>query len=309
MIYRKFPLHQILRAGALTLSVVAMGAPLMAAPAPANALKTGKPDLVVTYVGVLESENQIGSQAHLIARIENIGALATQKDVAHGVAFYVDGEFVAWSDTYRQDLKPGQFAILRSNSGPNNSATWKITPGKHTFRAVVDDVQRIDESNEDNNSMEVTLEWKAPLAINSNERTEFRNVSRESYEQLRDLQKAGLFEVSNSSIRKEHLGTADDLNQLALDLTRYEGAVALARLQDKTPDLASDDKARRLRAINTAATDAGRKLSATRVEALDGEILGLRAEFKDELARLYMLNAGIETRKTSAPPRISPPKN
>ena len=125
-----------------------------------NSMNTNLPDLVVTSVGVLESENQVGAEAHLIARIENIGAIATKKDVTHGVAFYVDNEFVAWSDTYRQDLKAGQFAILRSNGGPNGSAMWKITPGKHTIRAVVDDAVRIAESNEDNNSMETTLEWK-----------------------------------------------------------------------------------------------------------------------------------------------------
>ena len=130
-----------------------------AAPEPMNRTND-LPDLVVTSVGVLESEDQIGNDAHLIARIENRGQGATKKDVAHGVAFYVDNEFVAWSDTYRQDLKPGQFAILRSNGGPNGSATWKITPGKHTFRAVVDDVVRIAESNEENNSFETTLEWK-----------------------------------------------------------------------------------------------------------------------------------------------------
>ena len=121
--------------------------------------KTGKPDLVVTSVGVLESENQVGTDAHLIARIENRGDVATKKDVIHGVAFYVDGEFVAWSDTYRQDLKRGQFAILRSNGGPNGSATWKVARGKHTIRAVADDAKRVDEINEDNNSFEATLEW------------------------------------------------------------------------------------------------------------------------------------------------------
>ena len=147
-----------------TLPALLMGASAFiiraqAAPEPMNQT-TKLPDLVVTYVGVLESEDQIGNEAHLIARIENHGEAATKRDVAHGVAFYVDGEFVGWSDTYRQDLKPGQFAILRSNGGPNGNATWKITPGKHTFRAVVDDVQRIPESNEDNNSFETTLEWK-----------------------------------------------------------------------------------------------------------------------------------------------------
>lgn len=128
--------------------------------APATNPTNNLPDLVVTSVGVLESEDQIGTDAHLIARIENRGALATKKDGIHGVAFYIDNEFVAWSDTYRQDLKPGQFAVLRSSGGPNGSATWKITPGQHTFRAVVDDARRVDESDEDNNSLETTLNWK-----------------------------------------------------------------------------------------------------------------------------------------------------
>ena len=153
-----------LRSTALTFSalLVASGAFIYRAGAAPEPMKQTEklPDLVVTSVGVIESEDQVGTDAHLIARIENIGDAATQKDVIHGVAFYVDNEFVAWSDTYRQDLKPGQFAILRSSGGPNGSATWKITPGKHTFRAVVDDAVRIEESNEDNNSFETTLEWK-----------------------------------------------------------------------------------------------------------------------------------------------------
>ena len=142
-----------------TLISIALGQSVTAQPT-TNSMNNNLPDLVVTSVGVLESEDQVGADAHLIARIENHGTAATKKDLIHGVAFYVDNEFVAWSDTYRQDLKPGQFAILRSSGGPNGSATWKITPGKHTIRAVVDDAVRIAESNEDNNSFETTLEWK-----------------------------------------------------------------------------------------------------------------------------------------------------
>ncbi len=138
---------------------LSIGQASLAAPVAAPA---ALPDLVITSVGVTESEDQIGSEAHLIARVENRGRAATQKDVAHGVAFFVDGEFVAWADTYRQDLKPGQFAILRSNGGPNGRATWKITPGKHVLRAVVDDVSRIQESDEENNALEKTLDWKTP---------------------------------------------------------------------------------------------------------------------------------------------------
>ena len=282
-----------------------------AAPEPTNPTAP-LPDLVVTSVGVLESEDQIGGEAHLIARIENIGQGATKRDVAHGVAFYVDGEFVAWSDTYRQDLKPGQFAILRSNSGPNGSATWKIAPGQHSFRAYVDDVSRIQESNEENNSFETTLNWKNSVAANSNDRPEFDNVSREVYGQLRDLRKAGLFQAANTLLRNEHLG---NVNQLALDLTRYEAAVALARLQDALPGLTSDDQAQRLRAIDGATASAKRKLAPLEVEALDGELGSLRVEFRDELARLAMRDGGFEGREVNieprivAPPRLLPVKN
>ena len=275
-----------------------------AAPQPANTPQE-MPDLVITSVGVLESEDEIGTEAHLIARIENRGLGATQRDVAHGVAFFVDGEFVAWSDTYRQDLKPGQFAILRSNSGPNGSATWKITPGKHTFRAVVDDVSRINESDEENNAFQTTLEWKTPVAANFSERKEFADISREVYGQLRDLQKAGLFQAANTFLRNERSG---NVNQLAFDFTRYEAAVALARLQDAIPALTSDDQAQRLRAIDAATASAGRKLSSAKIEELDANVLTLRVDLKDELAWLMTRNTGIEVRnlklETVAPPRV-----
>jgi len=248
------------------------------------------PDLVVTSVGVLESEDQVGADAHFIARIENRGDGATKRDVAHGVAFYVDGEFVAWSDTYRQDLKPGQFAILRSNSGPNGSATWKITPGQHTIRAVVDDVRRVDESNEDNNSLENTLEWKA-MAVNNEERPEFHDVSLDVYDRLAKIERAGLF------------ASAHGTKLRAMPVVRYEAAVLLARLQDEIPDL-TGDKATSLRALTAATADSIPKLSPTEVESLGNDIGVLQTEFHDDLQRINGRGSFLEVRglRNTPPP-------
>lgn len=301
----KFLLPAIILLGTASFSI-AQNQSVLAQPTtnPTNNL----PDLVVTSVGVLESEDQIGTDAHLIARIENRGSGATKKDVIHGVAFYVDNEFIAWSDTYRQDLKPGQFAILRSSGGPNGSAIWKITPGKHTIRAVVDDAVRIAESNEENNGFETTLEWKTSVATNSDIRTEFLNISPEIYAQLRALQNSGLFKAANTFLRSERMGNQ---NQIALDFTRYEAAVAMARLQDVFPTLTSDDKAQRLRAIDAATAGAGHKLSDSAVSVLDDKVRALRVEFSPELARLMAKNTGIEVRNIrpmTIKPRISPVK-
>lgn len=277
----------------------------VSAPATIVALtKSEFPDLVITKLGLMAGEDGIGQNARFEATIENRGNAATPPDITHGVAFFVDGEFLAWSDEFRGPLAPGQSVVVKSNSGPKGTATWKVAAGTHLLRAVADDVNRIRESDEGNNELEITLNPEVKAALDPNQRPEFRDVSREVYEQLRDLQKAGLFRAANTLVRNEHLGTVSDLNKLALDFTRYEAAVALARLQDAIPDLMSDDKAQRLRAIDAATAGASRKISSAKIEALDGEILSLRVEFTDELARLAMRNIGIETRTMVAPPRV-----
>ena len=272
---------------------VALGISLISAPANAQ---TGKPDLTVTNVGVLESEDQIGAEAHLIARVENCGAVATKKDVAHAVAFYVDGTFVAWADTYRQDLKPGQFAIVRTNGGPYGKATWKIAPGKHTIRAVVDDVSRIDESDEENNAFEKTLSWENSVAMLSNDRPEFADVSPEIYNRLAKIDRAGLFAAAHG----EKLG--------ALPVIRYEAAVLLARLQDEFPDLTAD-KATSSRALIAATSKTNPKLSAAEVESLGDDIRVLQIEFRGELQRINGRGSAPETRDLhrTPPPRMGFP--
>ena len=131
--------------------------------APASVVAMTKnefPDLVVTKVGLAAGEDAVGGEAHFVATLENRGTAPTPGEVTHGVAFYVDDEFIAWSDEFKGPLAPGQSIVVKSNSGPKGSATWRVVTGQHTIRALADDVNRINEADESNNVLETTVEIK-----------------------------------------------------------------------------------------------------------------------------------------------------
>ncbi len=69
----------------------------------------------------------------------------------------VDGTEVSWSDTDTTSLTAGSTVTLTANSGPSGLATWTATTGTHTIMAWVDDVNRITESNENNNQYSTSL--------------------------------------------------------------------------------------------------------------------------------------------------------
>lgn len=115
------------------------------------------PDLVVGAIHLRQGEDKVGDDAHLEATIRNIGNAPTGREVLIGIRFFVNGEVVAWSATLQTALEPGQLAVIRTNSGPDGKGTWKVVAGTHTIRALVDDVNRIPESNEDNNTAEVVI--------------------------------------------------------------------------------------------------------------------------------------------------------
>ena len=115
------------------------------------------PDLTVSAIRLREGEDKIGDDAHLEATVRNIGNAPTGRHILIGIRFFVNGEVVAWSATLQTALEPGQFAVIRTNSGPDQKGTWKVVAGTHTIRALVDDVNRIAESNEENNTDEVKI--------------------------------------------------------------------------------------------------------------------------------------------------------
>lgn len=120
--------------------------------------KNESPDLVITRVGLVAGEDALGSDAHFEATIENRGNAPTPAGLAHGVAFSLDSEFMAWSDTFQGALVPGASVTVRSNNGPNGKSTWRVSPGHHRIQAFVDDVNRISESDETNNIISATID-------------------------------------------------------------------------------------------------------------------------------------------------------
>lgn len=115
------------------------------------------PDLVVTNLTWTPANPRPGDAVTFAAAIKNIGPGPTPPNTTIGVAFQVDGANANWSDTSNTPLLPGATRILKANNGIKGTPTWIITPGAHTITAYVDDVNRITETNEDNNKLDKTL--------------------------------------------------------------------------------------------------------------------------------------------------------
>ena len=109
------------------------------------------PDLVVTQISWSPSSPVSGDVVTLEATIKNQGSGPTPAGVIHGVKFVIDETTAVWSDSYTASIAPGSSVTVTANGGPAGLATWEATTGDHTARAWVDDLNRIKESNDDNN--------------------------------------------------------------------------------------------------------------------------------------------------------------
>lgn len=120
-----------------------------------------QPDLRITEVSYTPLNPEPGDQVVFTATIKNEGTLATPAGTIHGVLFQVDGVSTSWSDNSTASLAPGESRILTANSGPAPDRTnyWTAgSDGTYTLRAAVDDVNRIPESNENNNSIQQSVQ-------------------------------------------------------------------------------------------------------------------------------------------------------
>jgi len=116
------------------------------------------PDLVVTDLAWEPPHPKVGDAVTFRAAIKNIGDGPTPNGVTLGIAFQVDGLGVTWSDTSKESLLPGASRTLAANNGAKGIATWTMTPGRHDVTAYVDDINRITESDEENNTLTKPLE-------------------------------------------------------------------------------------------------------------------------------------------------------
>jgi len=122
-------------------------------PTPTTPAPSGKPDLVVTDISWDPASPAPGSAVTFSATIKNQGSAPTPAGVKHGVLFTFDDGAAGpgvWSDTHTASIAPGASVTLTA-SGGSAGATWKAASGTHTVKAHVDDVNRIAESDENNN--------------------------------------------------------------------------------------------------------------------------------------------------------------
>jgi len=118
----------------------------------------GQPDLIVTSIGWTPASPASGNQVVFNCVIKNQGTGATPAGVIHGVQFAVDGSTTTnWSDNDTASLAAGASITLTATGGVNGVNYWPATSGAHSVQAWVDDVNRIAESNENNNKLTANL--------------------------------------------------------------------------------------------------------------------------------------------------------
>jgi len=137
------------------LALAVLLSPLTLAPSSANA--AGGPDLVVTDISWTPTSPAAGTEVTFRATIKNQGAEPSPAGAIHGVLFTVNGTSVSWSDNHTASIAAGASVTVTATGGPNAKATWTATAGTHTVRAFVDDVNRIGESNENNNTFDKSI--------------------------------------------------------------------------------------------------------------------------------------------------------
>lgn len=130
---------------------------LLSAPATVVARTVNqRPDLVVQSLACEPAHPKPGDEVRFVMTIANIGVAPTPA-VTHGVGVCVDGQIVCWSGSSSEPLAPGATRRLSTNSGPAGKSTWTCTVGSFQVVATVDDINRIDESNEQNNRSSVLV--------------------------------------------------------------------------------------------------------------------------------------------------------
>lgn len=117
----------------------------------------GTPDLIVTDITSTPASPLTGNATTFSAVVKNQGTGATPVGTILGVSFFIDGTQVSWSDTNTSSLAAGASVTLTANGGPSGTAAWTATTGNHTVKAYVDDVNRITETDENNNQYSESL--------------------------------------------------------------------------------------------------------------------------------------------------------
>ena len=110
------------------------------------------PDVVIQSLAVSPANPNTGQGVTFSAVVKNIGTAPTPSDKVIGVGYRIDGPQVTWG-VVNGPLAPGASVTVGTRSG----GAWTATAGTHTLTAVVDDVNRFPESNENNNAKSISF--------------------------------------------------------------------------------------------------------------------------------------------------------
>lgn len=128
---------------------------------------SARPDLGVVSIQTTPAEFRPGDAIRFSVTIQNVGQVATS-DGWHGVLLREDGECFssgcAWGG-FIGSLQPGEKKVVDILE----DLVWRPTAGLHTFSALVDDQQIIQETREDNNerSREIAVGDKPDLVASA----------------------------------------------------------------------------------------------------------------------------------------------
>lgn len=123
--------------------------------------RAGQADLVVTRIGATAEPVRAGEAVRLNATIKNVGSKSTPSRVTHGVLFVVaqHDKWTTFSGNFSGPLAPGAERELVASDGGDSGADGSWTPPARSYdiTAMVDDVNRIAESAENNNARPFSL--------------------------------------------------------------------------------------------------------------------------------------------------------
>ena len=134
---------------------------------PVGSTGSGLPDLVVSSLTWTPANPAPGDHVVFTAVVTNQGTAATPAGTVLGVGFDFDGSTAAsvWEDTDTASLAPGASVTLAATGGTAGVNYWIATAGSHTVTAWVDDVNRITESNKNNNKLTQTVTVSAASSL------------------------------------------------------------------------------------------------------------------------------------------------
>lgn len=108
-------------------------------------------DVIVTAASVSPPNPAPGQLVTFTSVVRNQGGGPTPSGVPIGVAYFVDGQYRTWG-AVTTSLQPGASLTITTQGGP-----WQATAGSHTLEALVDDVDRFAEENEQNNAFSTSF--------------------------------------------------------------------------------------------------------------------------------------------------------